>query len=621
MKQTFITLAGIVALSSTSVSAQQIRPKKLPAYRTQSEIQLSIERNKTPHFSQVLTKSSVLPDNIRYPGEFEESQNVLIAWSYNYDNNGNRVSVDVGSDYAVVSARLANEIQKVVPVIIQIDDYSDSILIKNFMQQRGTPLTNYKFFEAIGDDWWIRDYGPNGVYFGANDSLAFIDVKYYAGRDNDDVFPIAYAQHIGVPNYVSTLQTEGGNLMADGFGGVFMSDVVTTVNTSRDYRNPVWTKQQTLDTTSALFGAKQLFNLKTLRCDGGTGHIDLYIKMIDEQTIIAAKYPDEITASDKKTIEDNLQYIASYNSTYNRPYRVYRIPHPTDDEGNHSRKTCAQINADARTFVNGLTINDTYIMPSYSDAMSGNKQQTDEVKQLFRNLMPGYKVVDIDSRLLSELGGELHCISMQVPVENPVLFWHPSVDGLYPAVKNSFHIIAQIKNKSGIQSAKCMWRVKGQTNFQTINLSDSNGYFIGDIHANNLTVNDEIEYYLTATSNNGKTATKPLTANNGGYYNIRFKPRTGVDDHIVNTKNYLFNAYPSPASTQITIPFYTETKGQAQITIVDITGKEVKRIEILAHTGLNETTIAIDELNNGIYFYTYMLDGNVIATRKFLKNN
>jgi hypothetical protein len=35
----------------------------------------------------------------------------------------------------------------------------------------------------------MRDYGPNGVYWGDKDSLAFIDLKYYDGRDKDDMFP------------------------------------------------------------------------------------------------------------------------------------------------------------------------------------------------------------------------------------------------------------------------------------------------------------------------------------------------------------------------------------------------------------------------------------------------
>ncbi|MES2691724.1 MAG: agmatine deiminase family protein [Bacteroidota bacterium] len=613
-----IIAVGITLFSTGFAQAQQTRTSagKLPAYRTEAEKQLSIARARQKA-SNALAKASSLPSNIRYPGEFEESQSVVISWSYDYDGTGNVTGADVTSEYAEVSANLAAEIQKVVPVIIRVTLPADSTAIKEYMVQRSTPLTNYEFMVALGEDWWTRDFGPNGIYYGDHDSLGFIDLKYYDGRDHDNAFPIAFAKKTGKPNYISSMHAEGGNLMADGFGGIFFSDVITTVNNDIDYRSPVWTKQQTLDSTTALFAGKQLFNLKTLLCDGGTGHIDLYVKMIDEQTIMASQYPDEITAVDKQRIEDNLQLIASKKSTYNRPFRIYRIPHPTDDNGKHTNKTCPQINEDARTFVNGLSINDTYIMPSYSDKQSGNVAQTEEAKTLMRKIMPGYKVVDIDSRLLSVLGGEIHCITMQVPAENPVLFWHPSVDGYYPEIKNAFHIIAKITNRSGIATARCMWRVKGQAGFQAIDLADSSGYFKGDIQAGNLTATDEIEYYITATTNNGKTATKPLNVANGGYYNIHFMMRSGVDDHLVQAKNYLFNAYPNPASTKVFIPFYSERQAKALITITDITGKQVKTLETLANTGLNEAEVNTDDLNNGIYFYTYTTDGNVIATRKF----
>ena len=619
MKQSKFIAASVLLLFTTlntaAQTAKELKPFKLPAARTQQEIRVGrdLAANK-----QLDKKAESFPSNIRYPGEFEESQSVFISWSYDYDMNGNVTGADVTSEYALVSARLTDAIQKVVPVIIRAEKASDTIAIKTYMAARSTPLTNYSFIISPGDDWWTRDFGPNGVYVGNQDTLAFIDLKYYPGRDKDDVAPIALGNMLNIPNYVTRLNAEGGNLMADGFGRTFYSDVVTSVNTDPTLVSPVFTKQEVKDKMTIMFGSNQNIELPTLNCDGGTGHIDLYLKMIDEQTLIISKYPDEITAVDKQIIENNTQLLASINSTYNRPFRVYRIPHPTDDNGNHSRKTCTQINADARTFVNGLTINNTYIMPSYSDEFDGNKVQTEQAVNLFKRIMPGYKVVDIDSRLLSELGGELHCITMQIPAENPVLFWHPSVDGYYPNITNSFHIMAKITNKSGVASAVCNWRLKGAATFNTINLTDSSGYFIGDIVANGITSTDEIEYYLSATTNNGKTAVKPITAPEG-FYSIFFTKRTALAEFEVTTKNYLFNAHPNPASTQIKIPFYAKQGKTANIKITDVTGKIVKEIApINLQNGLNEVIVDVHDLNNGIYFYTYTLDGNIIATRKLL---
>ncbi|MBW7844520.1 MAG: agmatine deiminase family protein [Bacteroidia bacterium] len=620
MKPTQIIITAILLLAVTSTHAQKMRNKingKLPAARTINEYQLSKERTLVKSYEK---RTETFPRDIRYPGEFEESQAVFISWSYDYDDDGNVTGADVSSQYALVSARLADAIQKVVPVWIRVENASDTTAILSYMFNRGTPLTNYLFIISPGDDWWTRDFGPNGVYVGRQDSLAFIDLKYYDGRDKDNVAPTVLSNLLQVNNYTTRLNAEGGNFMSDGFGTIFYSDVVSDVNTDPQIVNPVFTLQEIKDKLTAIFGSTNNVELPTLLCDGGTGHIDLYLKMIDEQTLMVSKYPDEITAQDKRIIEDNYQYLTTLRSTYNRPFRIYRIPHPTDDNGNHSKKSCSQLNSDARTFVNGTTVNNTFIFPSYSNAGTGNKTQTDSVTKLFKQIMPGYKIVDIDSRLLSPLGGEIHCITMQIPADNPVLFWHPSVDGFQPIFKNTFPIVAKITNKSGIANAKCYWRIKGNSSFNEIVLRDSSDFFVGEIVANGISNSDVIEYYLSATTNNGKTATKPITAPDG-YYSIFFSLNTALNEVAIFPKNYLFNAYPNPAKDKIIIPFNALNKADFTITITDILGKVVQTINpIDVKEGLNELILDVEQFNNGIYFYNLSVNHTILDTRKFIIN-
>ena len=61
------------------------------------------------------------------------------------------------------------------------------------------------------------------------------------------------------------------------------------------------------------------------------------------------------------------------------------------------------------------------------------------------------------------------------------------------------------------------------------------------------------EYYISATSNNGKTITKPMTALQGGYYSFYF---TGQTDTVVwlDSTLYDFDTTPMPA-TNITFLF------------------------------------------------------------------
>lgn len=605
-----VTILLLPLLTLAIPSFAQYPSRKLPAYKTAKEIQLATERRTND--KNVFGKAGfALPQKVRYPGEYEESQAVCISWAPDYDMNGNTVGVDTSTEFGYVSAQLTRYISDELPVWIRVTTPDDTLKIKAYMNSLGWPLTqNYVFFIAPGDDWWIRDYGPNGVYLGEKDSaLAFIDLKYYDGRDYDDVYPKTLADYMGVPRLQSTLYGEGGNLMSDGFGGVFFSDVFTDAN----QQQRGWTPQQTLDSLTRYFGSTNNVNLKGLLCDGGTGHIDLYTKLIDEQTILVMEYPSEITATDKQLIQDNYQYLTTLKSPYNRPYRIYRFPMPTGDNGTYNRKTCGQINADARTYINGITLNKTFIYPTYSDSGTGNKSQSAEAQALYQKYLPGYKVIPIDARAVSPGGGSIHCITMQIPVNNPITFWHPSIDGYQP-IQKQYAIEARITHVSGIATATCYWKKRGTATWNSTPLTaDADGLFKGTLAPGTLDTTDIIDYYLTATSTSGKTSVKPITAPDG-FYTIQFTPGKEIEP-----ENYLFGAYPNPATTNITISYQLTQNASTVLSIMDITGREVKRIEHKSITsGLIQDRIDISDLHQGVYVYFLEANGTRINSRKFI---
>lgn len=81
----------------------------------------------------------------------------------------------------------------------------------------------------------------------------------------------------------------------------------------------------------------------------------------------------------------------------------------------------------------------------------------------------------------------------------------------------------------------------------------------------------------------------------------------GIDE--LNASNVA--VYPNPANDQIT--FQLENNG-FEVIVADITGK----IVATANTVADKLTLSLDNLNNGIYFYTIKNKDVVIATNKFV---
>ena len=578
-----------------NASAQQGAKKLLPAYdENRGSIPLNPVKIKGG-------KGLTMPADLVVPGEFEETKAVLIAWPYPSSAN---------SQYCPLYASLMDAIQNECELWILIDDYSDSNQVISYMSINGTTLTNHLFLQKETNAFWVRDYGPWGFYYSNNDSLGFVDLKYYSSRPKDDVVPEFLANYLGIPNYKTTIKMEGGNFFTDGFGYGFYSSRIAQNNYS-------WSTTMVHDTISNIFNLSDFADLTTLVCDGGTGHIDMYCKLFDEQTFIITKYPSVVTASDKTTIENNVLILQTLTSTYGRPFKIHRMDMPTQNNGNYSI-SCAQIDNDARGYINGLMLNKSFLLPIYSNATTGNVAGDSVAIERFKSLLPGYNIVPIDARLLTPWGGAIHCITKEIPADNPIRFWHPSIEG-YQQLNTSYHLVAKIKNKTGISSAYCYWRKKGATSWNTVSLSDSSGYFIGDITNSSFSQNDTIQYYLEATSNNSKTMTKPIVAPNGYYYFFFQQPTGGKEVFADYPKNHLFSAYPNPATDKTKISFYLTNPASAVVKISDITGRlmDVKEISN-TDKGMNEVNINTSSYSHGIYLYSLYINGTPFKTRKFM---
>lgn len=609
--------------------------------------------------SEKSAKAVSLPQNIWYPGEWEEVDAIVVTWPYNavsLDNPnwyaspiveglaelysygaGGWVSqgygpyvgvLDTVSEYYPVFMNLIDAIQEGSQVWINLWAPEDTVAIKNFMARKGKPLTNYRFIISSGNSFWYRDCGPICFYYGDQDSVAMMDFEYYPGRALDDYLPIHISEQMGLPNYITTIEWEGGNCLVDGAGFLATSDAIYSANADRygqitwdgvntsslNYtsKNPV-SKQALRDSLTHLMDLRKISVLPALKYDGGTGHIDLYADMWDENSFVFSAFPEACSNwVDYKTAAKNIDTLCSYVSIHNDNYKKRYIPFPKKNNGSDFTTQTDYNNNYTRTYSNHTFVNDIIVQPVFSNVVNGepsaqwDKDAMDELRKAY----PGYRIFPIDVRSFDGLGGAIHCITKQIPADNPIRILHHAITGDANSYEGTIPITATITNRSGIESATCYWKLEHENTWQTVALTANGDEFSGVINLEDVSYYDgvRIQYYISATSNNGKTITKPMTAPEG-YYNF-FIGQVGIDD--ANSNENFGSFFPNPSNGLANLEISTNQPTTYDVAIVNAMG-QVVHTSVVNVEGTILYQIDTQKLKSGVYTVVFSNKENRIA--------
>jgi len=417
----------------------------------------------------------------RTPSEWDEAQGVIITWA-SYENNLREI------------VRHAKNVAKVYIVC----SYPTSV--QNYLSQGGVNSENIEFIVADYNSVWVRDYGPQSIYLKGTNELAFVDWVYNRPRPSDDQVPTAVANYLSVPIYQMTqspnrLVATGGNFMADGDGKGFSSKLILQENSSLS--------ESQIDTLQKKYmGIQPYVKMGTLPFDG-IHHIDMHIKLLDEETLLVGQYPTGV--ADGPQIEANLNYILNnFQTPYGRPYRVVRIPMPPDEYGQYPNQW-----SDYLTYTNSLILNNLVLVPIYGLA------QDSEALSIYQEAMPGYNIVGINMRNVIPASGAIHCITKEIAANDPIFISHAPIRDEVEYSYTGYTFTANISSASGIQEASLYWSLDPSEGFNQVSMTADGEEYTATISY--LPPNSKVHYYISATNNNEKTITKPLVAPQGTY--------------------------------------------------------------------------------------------------------
>ncbi len=470
----------------------------------------------------------------------------------------------------------------------------------------GIDVNDQKFHVVYGckEDYpelnkWTRDHGPMNVYRNGADSLYFI-----LFRDDYRGAGAVIRDYLGMPDTVfydaisGSLASDGGNYIVDGYSAGIINDGPGAIL-------PLIKDHFGLDTVYALTDYLP--------------HADYYLKMLNEETlVISAQEPGNYTCgSEPFSYEEDSAILAGMVSflqeqvvsQYGRPMKVYQVVNPPSVKDDSLQLLWY---TEYASYTNSLIVNRSIFVPQFGIPASDSLAVS-----IYRQAMPGYRIVPVFSRRGAAAGGAVHCLTNSVASSEPVLIKHSwFYDTVAPAP--SYEITANIMTRSGVKNAGVLWATSPAGPFLSVEMEQvSQDCYSGSIpRAEGVT---DIYYYIAAESNSGRTGIKPMVAPDYTYHCVIRNAAPGWVSHPDKAPGSI-KIYPNPATSIVTVDcsgLYPGNGIQLRLILYDLMGRKVMEKAVISQDG--SFRLDVSALPPGQYFVVLVNDRGEFFSGKIVK--
>jgi agmatine/peptidylarginine deiminase len=257
----------------------------------------------------------------------------------------------------------------------------------------GADLTKVHFIIMPSDSIWLRDYGPHFIW--QDGARAIVDSHYYPGRNLDNYIPTLLADdYFLLPSYDIGLVYSGGNFQPGPNRTGYTTGIVYG-------DNPGFTEQYIGELYNAYQGIDTLHIFPQLPGSvDGTGHIDMWFYLVDEDTVIISEFLPGSNAEAITITENGADYMESIG------FEVIRTP---DHNGFHPNGTTHY------TYTNAFRVNDRIFISKFGDGDPDHEHRDLQALTAWQAAAPEAEIIQISSYDIIWAAGALHCTVMQVP--------------------------------------------------------------------------------------------------------------------------------------------------------------------------------------------------------------
>lgn len=275
------------------------------------------------------------------------------------------------------------------------------------------------------DDAWARDTGPTFVTDGKE--VRGVDWKFnawggdydglYADYGEDDALASAFCSYLGAGCYdAHPFVLEGGSIHSDGEGTL----LVTEECLLSKGRNPSLNKAQIEEKLKEYLSAEKIIWLPYgIYNDETNGHVDNICAFAAPGEVVLAWTDDESDVQYARSLAD-YRVLSEARDAKGRPLKITKLPLPSEPvtvtKEEAEQIECAPGEAPrtegerlAASYVNFYIANGAVVVPQFGD-------KNDEVALgVLAKLFPNRKIVPVMTRSVLVGGGNIHCITQQIP--------------------------------------------------------------------------------------------------------------------------------------------------------------------------------------------------------------
>ena len=351
-------------------------------------------------------------DGFRMPGEFEPHAGTWMLWPERPDNwrLGGKPAQQAFA--AVASAIAASE-----PVSVGASS-------GQYENARAVLPPTVRVVELSSNDAWMRDTGPTCVVDGRGrvrgvdwifNAWGGLDGGLYFPWDQDDLVARKVLEIEQVDRYRAPFVLEGGAIHVDGQGTL----ITTEQCLLNRNRNPGMDRQQVKAGLRAYLGIEQVIWLgEGVYNDETDGHVDNLCCFVRPGEV-ALTWTDDPSDPQYAISRDALARLKAARDAHGRPLKVHKLPQPgplylseeeagglDQREGTKPRQAGDRL---AGSYVNFYIANRRVVMPLLDPLMDAR------ALRILRKLFPRREVVGVPAREILLGGGNIHCITQQIP--------------------------------------------------------------------------------------------------------------------------------------------------------------------------------------------------------------